>query len=107
MGEAAILEVLNPGCRSQTWMGEKPGEQQYLAFVYSADKISGLDSLHMNLEILCIISGLGGQIGLAIADATSFVLKHKFKGKKKSCNSHTHVWQTATCLNLTGTVAKL
>ena len=80
---------------------------QYFAFVYSADKISGLDTLHMNLESLCIISDLGNQIGLANSDTTSFILNQKFNGKKKSHNSHTYIWQTAKCLNLIGTVAKL
>lgn len=70
------------------WSEREARTTQYLAFVYSADKILGLDSLYMNLDILCIISGLGDQIGLESSDTTSFTLKQKFKGKKKSHNSH-------------------
>lgn len=73
----------------------------------SADKTSGLDRLDMNLQILCIISGLGGQLGLAISDTTFFTLKQKFKGIKKSHNFHTHMWPRAKYLKLIGIVAEL
>lgn len=68
------------------WSEREATTTQYLEFVY---KILGLDSLYMNLDILCIISGLGDQIGLESSDTTSFTLKQKFKGKKKSHNFHT------------------
>lgn len=53
-------------------MREKPG-QHNIAIFYNADKISGLDSLHINLESLFLISDLGNQIGLANSYVTSFI----------------------------------
>lgn len=80
--EAVTLELLRPGCLrwmltsslSKLGVSEREARAtQYLAIFYNADKISGLDSLHINLESLFLISDLGNQIGLANSYITSFI----------------------------------
>ena len=82
VSEAVALELLRPGCLrwrltsslSKLGVSEREARAtQCLATFYNADKISGLDSLHMNLESLCIISDLGNQISLANSYVTSFI----------------------------------
>lgn len=84
------------------WSERETRATQYLVVIYSADKISGLDSLYMNLEILCIISGLGDQIGLARSDTTSLTLKQTFKGKRNltiltACLADSQVLKSESC----------
>ena len=111
VSEAVTLELLRPGCLrwmltsslSKLGVSEREARTtQYLPIFYNADKISGLDSLHMNIESLCIISDLGNQIGLA----NSYITSSKTKNSREK-KPHTYSWQTVECLNLIGTIAKL